>query len=90
MRKCWGISFFRERADTLYDIYRDDSVYVNAEATRLLRERRAAEEARLAALVAQRVVEQPKRLSNALDISEHNGATVAVPETNGHSGVEVP
>jgi hypothetical protein len=84
----WGIAFFRDRADTVYDIHRDDSVYVNAEATRLLRERHAAEEARLAALLAQPVIE-PEEVSNALDTCEHNGAAVSVPETNGHNRFEV-
>jgi hypothetical protein len=68
-RRCWGIPFFRDRATTKYDIYRDDTVYVNAEATRVWREHRPAGKARQAALRAQPVIEP-----------EHNGATVAAPE----------
>ena len=63
----WGITFFRDRVTTLYDIYCDDGVYVNAEATRVWRERRAADEARRAALVAQRLIEP-----------EHNGHQVVL------------
>ena len=52
-QSCWGIAFFRDRQFTKYDIFADDMVCVNVDATQRYRSRLAAELALRQAALAQ-------------------------------------